>query len=259
MGALSIGFDGGVVELAALGDDRADALHKAAILAERLVSDPVMAAILPPSAQSAVNAARELSLAAKAGPGPLRSVWSSLTGPGARRLAIALARDQAKTRAAAREVGILPFVILAAKYGPGAVKAAQKLIAARKAQKAAARARRAAAQAAQAAEAQGVPADAIDPDVPAPEAEAEAADVGAWWSPITHTKKTISVLKKLSPTHQVLKRVVKARKKKRAARAAREEQEAQEDEIDDQEAEGDEATEGGDWIPDYFDDGGGES
>jgi hypothetical protein len=127
----------GIVCASAVGDDRADALAKAALVAERIASDPVMAALMPPQAMAAIKAAKGLAAAAKMGSGTLRSLWGSLRGPGKQRLAkVLLAEAKSKE------------------------------------------------------------------------------NVGAWWNPITHTKKTVQVLKKLSPTHHVLKRIQKRRRKR---------------------------------------------
>jgi hypothetical protein len=140
IGSISIPLEGcGVLSLAAVGDDRADALGKAALLAERVADDPVMRALMPPQAQASSDAARSLASAAKRGGGPLRRAFSLLRGPGARRLAASLVREAAKRQAAKSEVGILPFALLAAKYGPGIAKAAHKAYKARKKRKAAKR------------------------------------------------------------------------------------------------------------------------
>jgi hypothetical protein len=152
----------GKVVAACVGDDRADALKKASVLAERIATDPVMQALMPPQALPAIRAARALATAAQAGPGPLRSLWGRLRGPGKQRLARALHAEAVDLERAERaveggnwvpgywagqegpdgiELGFAPFAILAAKYGPVAAKAMVKAYKARKRRKAAAKAK----------------------------------------------------------------------------------------------------------------------
>lgn len=84
----------GKLIVAAVGDDRADALAKAALLAERISNDPVMRALMPPQATAAIKAAKGLAAAAKRGKRTLRRVWGRIHGPGKRRLAKALHDDR---------------------------------------------------------------------------------------------------------------------------------------------------------------------
>lgn len=81
------------ITVAAIGDDRADALAKAAVIAERIAQDPIMSALLPPQALAAIKAAKGLSAAAKRGTRTLKRFWGRLRGPGKKRLAEALHRD----------------------------------------------------------------------------------------------------------------------------------------------------------------------
>jgi cytochrome c551/c552 len=84
---------GGVITVAGIGDSRTEALANAARIAERIASDPVLSAVLPPQALPAIKAVKGLAAASKLGPRALRAVWSRLSGPGKQRLAAALAED----------------------------------------------------------------------------------------------------------------------------------------------------------------------
>jgi len=188
----------GTVIAACVGDDKADALAKAAALAERIAADPVMSAMMPPEAMPAIKAAKLLAGAAKRGSRTLRAVWRSLRGPGKRRLAKVLHTEAVKQETGwypgdpehrrpvypgvdggdwipdyargqvtvvdpdGEEVGVVPFALLAAKYGPAAAKKAAALYRARKAKKAAAKKRKAAAAKARAREAE--PPEPEEPD-----------------------------------------------------------------------------------------------
>lgn len=70
----------------------AQALTAAADLADTLLANPLLAAVVPPQAHVAIAATRELANAAAAGGGLLRSLWKSIKGPGKKRLAKALMR-----------------------------------------------------------------------------------------------------------------------------------------------------------------------
>jgi hypothetical protein len=85
----------GRVTVAAIGDDRADALAKASLIAEHIAQDPILSALMPPQALVAIKAAKGLSAAAKRGTRTLKRFWGRLRGPGKRRLAAAL-HDDAK-------------------------------------------------------------------------------------------------------------------------------------------------------------------
>ena len=93
VGSLSIPMQVGSLSVSAVGDDRADALAKAALVAERIVNDPVMRALMPPQAAAAIKAAKGLAAAAKRGTRTLRRVWGMLRGPGKRRLAAVLHKE----------------------------------------------------------------------------------------------------------------------------------------------------------------------
>lgn len=191
----------GKVVAACIGDDKADALQKAAVLAERIASDPVMQALMPPGALPAIRAARALASAAQAGSAPLRSLWGKLRGPGKRRLAKVLHAEAVKHERVADvgggnwipaywagqegptgidlgddELGIAPLAIIAAKYGPAAAKKAAEYLKARKRKKAAARAKaKAAARAAAAREREPEP-DEPDDDAQGDDADNEGAE-----------------------------------------------------------------------------------
>lgn len=74
----------------ALGSSKVEALGKAALLAERIANDPVLAALMPPQVTAAITAVKGLAGAAKQGSHVLKSFWHSLHGPGKKRLAKAL-------------------------------------------------------------------------------------------------------------------------------------------------------------------------
>jgi hypothetical protein len=121
----------GLVTAYSIGDSKADALAKAALVAERITSDPVMSALMPPQALEAIKAAKGLAAAAARGPHVLRSLWGRIHGPGKKRLAQAL-HDEAVNAERESEVGILPFALLAAKYGPAAARKAYAALKRRK-------------------------------------------------------------------------------------------------------------------------------
>lgn len=200
VGAIEIPTSGvpGRVVVASLGDDKADALLKASVLAQRIASDPLVNALLPPNAMANIRAARALARAAQAGPAPLRRLWSRLRGPGKQRLAQALHKEAAQVETAACcgpsdcgvsggsyipsywagqegpddiEVGIAPLAIFAAKYGPDAARLVAKKLKQRKARKAAARRRAAAAaRARERAKAETEP-ESDEPEADEPEAD----------------------------------------------------------------------------------------
>lgn len=82
-----------VIQVGAVGDSGADALLKAGAVVDRIMSDPVMQAILPPQAVIAVKTAKQLASAAKQGGKALKSIWGKLRGKGKKRLATALAKS----------------------------------------------------------------------------------------------------------------------------------------------------------------------
>lgn len=107
VGALDIPTHVGRLTVAAVGDDRADALAKAALIAERIASDPILRAIMPPQAAAAIKAAKGLAAAAQRGTRTLRHFWRRIRGPGKKRLAEALHAEAAKAESA--DVGWNPF------------------------------------------------------------------------------------------------------------------------------------------------------
>lgn len=206
VGAVGIDCNGvpGRITATAVGDTAADALSKASVIAERIASDPVMARIVPPQAMAALQVTKGLAAAARQGLPTLRRAFSMLS-PKSRGLAAHLAHDVAdRNNAHIGELGFLPLVMLAAKYGPGAAKLAQKAYLARKARNAARGIKESEAEANAAQEA----AAAAAADNGGEEVE-DVGDLGAWWNPVTHTKMTINALKKLSPTHRLYKKLRK--------------------------------------------------
>lgn len=108
VGAVTMPTDtGGVITATAKGADKGSALHAAALLAERIATDPIMSAILPPGTGAALAATKQLAAAARIGLPALKGVWSSIRGKGKKRVARALARDRAKV--APEEVGDVGF------------------------------------------------------------------------------------------------------------------------------------------------------
>ena len=100
--------------ISAAGGSQAVALTKAALLAERIASDPVLSSMLPPQALVAVKAAKMLGKAAQRGLPALRSAWSALRGQGKRRLAAALIREAADNSAPSEVAGFGSFLRTAA-------------------------------------------------------------------------------------------------------------------------------------------------
>lgn len=114
VGAIDIEVPGapGKLTLAAVGDDRADALGKAALIAERIASDPVMRALMPPQALVAIKAAKGLSAAARRGSHVLRHFWGKLRGPGKKRLAAVLHTEaQEREQDASSQVSGWPYAM----------------------------------------------------------------------------------------------------------------------------------------------------
>lgn len=174
---------------------KAAALHKAAMIAERIANDPVMRAIMPPGTGAAILAIKKLGAAGRVGLPALKSIWHSLHGPGKKRLALALAHDEAPhaTDDERAEVGGFFGSLTSAALNPGgfvaskAARMAGKALAKRKRQrKAKAAAQRQADRAQGARDAQRSappPGDAPEPDEE-PEGDsweaeqADAQDVG---------------------------------------------------------------------------------
>lgn len=97
IGLLTLPTEVGAVQVATLAGSKADALMRAATIAQRISEDPVMAALLPPQAAAAISAAKALSAAARQGPKSLKRLWGKIRGPGKKRLAEALAKEAAET------------------------------------------------------------------------------------------------------------------------------------------------------------------
>lgn len=97
-GADGVGDMGGeaVITVAGVGGSKADALHKAALIAEHITNDPIISALLPPQARAAIVATKKLASAAKQGSRVFRSVWRRFHGPGVQRLARALHDESMK-------------------------------------------------------------------------------------------------------------------------------------------------------------------
>lgn len=111
VGAIDVPTVTGKVTVAARGMSRAEALSKAARMAQRIAADPVVRELMPPDVMQALNTLRELADAAQRGPTHLRALASEMDSDGARRVAKSLAEGEGK------EVGWLPVAIMAAKYG----------------------------------------------------------------------------------------------------------------------------------------------
>lgn len=89
---------GATLAASAVGLDRAEALHRASLIAERVMSDPVLSALIPPQVIPAVMAVKSLATAARRGRGALKSIWRRFRGPGKRRLAKVLAHERPRSR-----------------------------------------------------------------------------------------------------------------------------------------------------------------
>lgn len=132
VGAIDVPMPGcpGRMTVAAVGDDKADALHRASLIAERIVNDPIMSALMPPQVHSAIAAAKGLSIAAKRGSRVLRGFLHKLHGPGAQRLAKALHAEAAADEGhdVGDIAGLWSMAKKAARYGtvPGLVYTAAK-------------------------------------------------------------------------------------------------------------------------------------
>lgn len=93
-GTLVLPFDarklpgGGMTTITAKGADKATALGKAAVLAKQAITNPLVAAILPPGAGAAVTAISALSKSAAGG--YLADAAKTFTGPGLNRISKAL-------------------------------------------------------------------------------------------------------------------------------------------------------------------------
>jgi hypothetical protein len=66
------------------GDTRAEAISRAAVLAQNALDNPVIKAVMPPQARIAFEVAKNLGLAQKSG--DIAMAASKVVGPGAKRL-----------------------------------------------------------------------------------------------------------------------------------------------------------------------------
>lgn len=78
----------GPLAIKATGSSAASALSKAANIADRIASNPIIASVLPPGSSVALKATKYLAKAAKVG--KLADAASKVVGPGAKRLLKAL-------------------------------------------------------------------------------------------------------------------------------------------------------------------------
>lgn len=100
----------GRVSVVAVGEGKADALAKAALIAEHIAKDPVMSALLPPQALPAIMAAKALAAAAHNGPAAIKHLWGRIRGEGKKRLASVLHAEAVKLDEDERkELGWNPF------------------------------------------------------------------------------------------------------------------------------------------------------
>lgn len=79
----------GIATVSAIGADEGDALARAAVLAKQITESPIFAAVAPPGTAAAIKA---ISAIAKSK--DVRAALSRYAGPGARRLASALAKTK---------------------------------------------------------------------------------------------------------------------------------------------------------------------
>jgi uncharacterized protein (DUF1778 family) len=84
------------ITVKAEGDSKAEAIANAAHLAEKIVNDPLVQAVMPPQALAAIKGAKLLALAGRRGLPALGRLWGSIRGSNKRKLALALAREAAR-------------------------------------------------------------------------------------------------------------------------------------------------------------------
>lgn len=82
--SLDVPIDGALTRVEMLGDDRVDAVRRAARVASAIAQDPIVQALMPPQARVAIQAAQVLAAAAKAG--KLDEAIKKFRGPGVKRL-----------------------------------------------------------------------------------------------------------------------------------------------------------------------------
>jgi hypothetical protein len=106
----SLGFDvenaPGRIVATGVAATKAAAVSKAASIAERIVSDPVIRALVPPQAMASIKVAKGLAAAARHGLPTLRRAWGFLS-PKSKALAAHLASDVQK--GVIGDVGWNPF------------------------------------------------------------------------------------------------------------------------------------------------------
>ncbi len=99
------------VTVACAGDTKADALDRASSLAQQLSADPVVAALMPPQAGMAIDAAQFIAKAARSG--RLGSMIDSITGDAKKAIAKVLAEEyKAQSRDARGSVGAIGMRII---------------------------------------------------------------------------------------------------------------------------------------------------
>lgn len=98
IGTVEVPSDDGSARLRVVADagSKAEALARAAAMAEELFKNPLVQAMIPPQAQAAVRSAKLLAGASRGGYKKLRGLWRRLRGPGKKRIAKALAQEQAR-------------------------------------------------------------------------------------------------------------------------------------------------------------------
>lgn len=105
----SLGFDvdnaPGRITATAVASTKAAALSKAASIAERIASDPVLRAVIPPQAMASIKVAKGLAAAARHGLPTLRRAFRFLS-PKAKKLAVNLAEDVKQGTIGDLEVGL---------------------------------------------------------------------------------------------------------------------------------------------------------
>lgn len=124
LGTVEVPTDDGSARLRVVADagSKAEALARAAAMAEELFKNPIVQAIIPPQAQSAVRSAKLLAAASRGGYKKLRSLWRRLKGPGKKRIAKALAQEAARVEGL-DEVGFrLPWKHKRTKRAPSRFK-----------------------------------------------------------------------------------------------------------------------------------------
>jgi len=84
------------ISVKAQGESKAEALHRAARLADQIVNDPLVQAVLPPQAKAAIQATKVLAAAGRQGLNKLGRLWHRLGHKNKQKLALMLAREIAR-------------------------------------------------------------------------------------------------------------------------------------------------------------------